>query len=141
LRTETLVDQTGMLPSVFLHAAVLFGLDPAAFHAAEPDVTDPARAVRALAGVRTAVKDALAAFPTGLAEDRALQAASTGSGWLPAILQYRINAKQRHLDVIAGLEARIAEIERTGWHPSDVVPEDPDGRHGIATVRVACGHA
>jgi len=125
------------VPSAFLHAAILWSLDSEAFRAEQPDVAAPARASEALERIASSITAALRAFPTTVDEDATALETAPASGWLPSLLRYRMNAKQLHERAAAAIRRRASEIAVEGWHPSDVVEPDPDGRYGIATVAVA----
>ncbi len=136
LETDTLVGPDGRVPSTFLHTAIVWGMDSEAFRAAEPDVRSPDRAARALGRMASAIEHALDAFPTTIEQDEAALANAPASGWLRTFIAYRLNAKCVHRTAAKAIRERVMYIQSQGWRPEEIVADDPDGRYGLATVRI-----
>ena len=127
LESSALVGPDGDVPSRFLHAAILWGLDSEAFRADVPDVASPERAVVALEAIASA-----------LARDAATLDGTTGpaTGWVPTFAAYRTNVSRSMARAASRIRSRAEAIRSAGWSPADRVIDDPDGRFGLATVTV-----
>ena len=135
LQTDALVGADGVIPSAFLHAAILWGLDTRAFHAPQPDVHRPEHAVAALDRIADALEKALAAHATSIEEDDALRTDGL-AGWQPSIVAYRRNVKSVLRHAAHAVRSRIDEIRAGGWDPTDAVAPDHEGRYGLQDVSV-----
>ncbi|MHC5010501.1 MAG: SET domain-containing histone-lysine N-methyltransferase [Planctomycetota bacterium] len=136
LATDALIGADAAVPSSFLHAVILWGLESRVFREDQPEVATPERAIQALERVAAAIEISLAGFPTTLEEDLGTLEDARPEGWLPALITYRANVKRLHRDVLTSIRKRIDAIVADGWRPEDVVEDDPDGRHGLTTVHV-----
>ncbi len=134
LTTESLVDASGHVPTAFLNAVILWGLESAAFRNEAPDLEDDKLAVAALERVAEAVESARESFLAMVAGSASLQAPGTAP---PAPLRaYGHNVERLHADLADALRAQAASVRAEGGRSEVFVPMDGEGHFAIANVRV-----
>jgi hypothetical protein len=137
LRDECLLGADGEVPTSFLDAATLCGLDSAAFHDDDWDWEDPRHERRTLDALAAALRDRLAALPTSVAEDLALLDDPARQGFDRAMVAYRLAFKEVLVSAAESIERRSEDLRVGAREPNEVVPDpEEDGVYELAVFEI-----